>query len=68
MVCYYAGECKKWGDIIYPDGNYRILEVEVDTNSLNKMYHVDYLDNIGPAYCSLLDILEGSIRSIKGVK
>ncbi len=57
----------KWGDIFYPDGNYRIIEVEVDTNSLNKMYHVDYLDNIGPAYCSPLDILEESIRSIKGV-
>ena len=58
----------KWGNIFYPDGNYRILEVEVDTNSLNKMYYVDYLDNIGPAYCSPLDILEESIRSIKEVK
>ena len=58
----------KWGDIFYPDGNYRILEVEVDTNSLYKMYYVDYLDNIGSAYCSPLYILEESIRSIKGVK
>ncbi len=58
----------RWGNTFYPDGNYAILEVEVDTNSLSNMYYRDFLDNIGPAYCASLDVLGNSICSIKRVK
>lgn len=58
--------CMKWADIFYPDGNYKMLEIEVDTNSLSQMYYNQHLDNIGLAYCSSLETLENAIKSIKG--
>ena len=61
-------DAMKWADLFYPDGNYKILEVEVETNSLVHMYYNQHLDNIGPAYCSSLEILENAVKSIKGVK
>ena len=61
-------DATKWADIFYPDGNYKMLEIEVDTNALSQMYYNQHLDNIGPAYCSSLEILENAIKSIKGVR
>ena len=58
----------RWGDIFYPDGNYNILQVNVNTNSLDSMYHVVRLDGIGEAYCSSLDVLSSSVNFIKKVK
>lgn len=45
-----------------------MVEIEVKTDSLNQMYYNRYLDNIGPAYCASLDLLEEVIQSIKGVR
>ena len=61
-------DAMSWGEIFYPDQNYKMLEIEVDTSGLDKMYYSSKLDNIGPAYCSSLEVLENVIKSIKGVK
>ena len=61
-----AEDATKWADIFYPDGNYKMLEIEVDTNALSQMYYNQHLDNIGPAYCASLETLENAIKFIKG--
>lgn len=43
-----------------------MVEIIVTTNSLQEMYYNQHLDNIGPAYCSSLEVLEKEIKSIKG--
>lgn len=63
-----ADDAAKWANSFYPDGNYRMIEVHVDTNSLSQMYFSPKLDNIGPAYCSSLEVLENAIQTIKVVK
>lgn len=35
------------GKIFYPDGDYRMVEVTVNTKSLEEMYNNQHLDNIG---------------------
>ena len=62
------GDAIKWADIFYPDGDYRMVEVTINTNYLQEMYYNQHLDNIGPAYCSSLEVLEKAIKSIRGVK
>ena len=61
-------DATKWADIFYPDGNYRMLEIEVETDALSQMYYNNHLDNIGPAYCSSLELLENTMKSYKGVR
>ena len=61
-------DASKWGNIFYPDGKYKMVEVDIDESYLSKMYKSQYLDGIGPAYCSSLKILEDAIVSIKGLK
>ena len=61
-------DATKWANIFYPDGDYRMVEVSINTNYLQEMYYNQFLDNIGPAYCSSLEVLEKAIKSIKGVK
>ncbi|WP_265446661.1 S8 family serine peptidase [Acetivibrio straminisolvens] len=57
----------EWGKAFYPDGNYKIVEIEVPTDSLRQMYFVEKLDNIGPAYCAERDLINSIIQSIKEV-
>lgn len=57
----------KWANFFYPNGNYHMLEVEVETSCLEEMYYVEKLDNIGPAYCSPLELLSIAIRKITEV-
>lgn len=54
------------GKYFYPEGDYRMVEVTVNTNCLQEMYYNQHLDNIGPAYCSSLEVLEKAIKSVKG--
>ena len=61
-------DAEEWASHFYPDGNYRMVEIEVNTGSLSNMYYNGYLDGIGPAYCSPLDVINEAIQSIKGVK
>ena len=62
------GDAIKWADIFYPDGDYRMVEVTINTNYLQEMYYNQHLDNIGPAYCSSLEVFEKAIKSIRGEK
>ncbi len=59
---------EKWGSIFYPDGNYRMVQIEVSNSSLSQMHYNQHLDNIGPAYCASIDLLEEAVKSIVGVK
>ena len=63
-----ATDAVKWANIFYPDGNYKMVEVVVDSNFLSEMYYNAHLDNIGPAYCASLELLEKAIISISGVQ
>jgi len=56
-----------WGKKFYPDGNYRMVEFEVPTDSLKEMYYVEKLDGIGMAYCAEFDFINSVIKSIKEV-
>ena len=57
-----------WASLFYPDGDFKMIEIEVDTSGLSEMYYSQHLDNIGPAYCSSLKLLEKIIKKIKGVE
>ena len=58
---------KKWGEAFYPDGAYKLIEIEVDKISLTRMYFHEKLDNIGPAYCAPLELLNKAVHYIKEV-
>lgn len=61
-------DANKWASIFYSDGEYKMIEIKVDSNSLSEMYYNEYLDDIGPAYCSPLDVLNNAIKSVKEVR
>ncbi len=55
----------KWGKAFYPDGNYRMIEIEVPTDVLKKMYYVENLDGYGPAYSGGIDFLNLIMKGLK---
>lgn len=55
----------KWAEKFYPDGYYRMIEIEVPTDSLNEMYQVPKLDGIGPAYSGGIDFLNSIMKGLK---
>lgn len=59
-------DAEAWASHFYPDGNYRMVEIEVNTSSLSDMYYNEYLDGIRPAYCSPLGVINEAIHSLKG--
>lgn len=59
-------DAEQWANLFYPNGNYKMIEVYID--SLSKMYYSQHLDNIGPAYCASLEVLEKAIQSLRGVE
>ncbi len=60
-------DASKWAEVFYPDGKYRMIELEIYNKNMSKMYYVAKLDDIGPAYCSSLDVINDSIKSIREV-
>jgi hypothetical protein len=57
-------DAAKWADMFYPDGQYRLIEITVPTDSLKKMYQVNRLDGIGPAYCGGIDYQNTSMKGL----
>ncbi|HWS44193.1 MAG TPA: hypothetical protein VN421_14045, partial [Pseudoflavonifractor sp.] len=55
----------KWAEKFYPDGQYRMIEIEVPIDSLNQMYRVEKLDGIGPAYSGGIDFLNSIMKGLK---
>ena len=52
---YFAtsyADAAKWGDAMYPDGNYRVIQATMDSRILDSTGIISYprLDGIGPAY------------------
>lgn len=62
-----AKDAAEWGKKFYPNGNYKMVEIEVPKDSLSQMYNVNKLDNIGPAYNAERDFINSVIKSIKEV-
>ena len=58
-------DAAKWGSKFYPDGNYKMIELTVPTNSLGQMYHIEKLDGIGPAYCGGIDFINSIMKGVK---
>jgi hypothetical protein len=58
-------DATKWGSKFYSNKNYKIIEIEVPTDSLDQMYHVEKLDGIGPAYCGGIDFLNSIMKGLK---
>ena len=58
---------KKMGETFYLYGAYKVIEIEVDKISLTGMYFHEKLDNIGPAYCAPLELLNKAVHYIKEV-
>jgi len=54
-----------WGESLYPNGIYRILEMTILNTSLQFMFYVKYLDNIGPAYAADVDLLNKIMKKVK---
>ncbi len=58
-------DAAKWAEKFYPDGRYRMIEVEVPTDSLNQMYQVGKLDGIGPAYSGGIDFFNSIMKGLR---
>lgn len=58
----------KWGDTLYGQGSYRVVEVEVPTSVADQFYRWDNLDNIGPARFAHIDQLRDPDIIIRGVQ
>lgn len=52
-----VNDAAKWGKLFYPNGNYKMVEIQVPTSALNGMYFVEKLDNIGAAYNAERDFI-----------
>ena len=48
---------KKWGDVFYPNGLYKIVKITIAENALHFMFYTRMLDNIGPAYAADIILL-----------
>jgi hypothetical protein len=44
-----AEDAAQWGNALEGRGNYRIIEVNIPTQIAEKLFRIDWLDNIGPA-------------------
>lgn len=64
----YLKDAEKWGDIFYPEGIYRIIEIIVPEDSLKLMLYNGFLDAIGPAYCAEIDLLNMVMKGLSLVK
>ncbi len=62
-----ADDAAQWGNSFYPEGNFKIAEVTVSTESLNSMYYVEKLDNIGPAYNAERELVNKAIQKVSEV-
>ena len=56
---------KKWGNWLYAGGSYKTVEVVVLDESLQYMFYVKMLDNIGPAYAADVELLKKIVRRIR---
>jgi hypothetical protein len=61
-------DAAQWGSRFYPDSSYRMIEIELPSNSLNQMYYNSNLDGIGPAYSGKIDWLNSFIKGVKTIK
>jgi hypothetical protein len=55
----------QWGNLFYPGGTYRMVEIKVPTNALSQFYFSAKLDGIGPAYCGEIDFVNSILKGIK---
>lgn len=62
-----SDDTAEWRKLFYPDGNYRMVEIEVPTSSLDDMYFVNKLDNIGPAYNAEQDVINNAMKTLKEI-
>jgi len=53
------------GKLFYPNGGYKIIQVNMPTSSLSKMYFTQKLDGIGSAYCGEIDFLNSTMNGVK---
>ena len=58
-------DAAKWAEKFYPSGQYRMIEIEIPTDSLNQMYQVGKLDGIGPAYSGGINFLNSIMKGLK---
>jgi len=61
-------DAAQWGSKFYPNGNYKIIEIELPSNALSKMYYNPYLDGVGPAYSgdfNLMNTLMDGVATIR---
>lgn len=56
-----AEDAASWGEALEGAGRYRIVEVELPTNTANTFVRWERLDNIGPARYGELHQLRGAI-------
>ena len=58
-------QVRKWGDLIYSDNDYQIIEATLLRDSLPYMFFVNFLDNIGPAYAADIMLLNKIVRKVR---
>jgi hypothetical protein len=61
-------DAAQWGSKFYPDGNYRMIEIEMPSSTLNQMYYNNHLDGIGPAYSGGINLLNSFMKGIRVIK
>ena len=62
-----AEDATEWGKLFYPDGNYKMVEVQVPTSSLDDMFYMEKLDGIGPAYNAEPSVINNVIEGLKEI-
>jgi len=56
---------KIWGDLLYKNGSYKIIVINVPKESLKHMYYVKFLDGIGPAYAADVESLNKFVKKVR---
>ena len=56
---------QQWGKLFYPDGICDIIEITLPARARDYMFHVNMLDNIGPAYAADVNLLNKIVRKVR---
>ena len=62
-TCY--DHARAWGDLFYPNKDYKIIRIKISEKTLDYLYFDKMLDNIGSAYAGDIVLLNSIVQEVK---
>ena len=62
-TCY--DHARAWGDLFYPNKDYKIIRIKISEKTLDYLYFDKMLDNIGSAYAGDIVLLNCIVKEVE---